>query len=309
MDNSPASAHDGSMPLQEGFRGQRLASVPRPLVAEALRRPITGRLLVTDAGYYPDAADHRMQRPRGTPEVVLIVCASGMGWARVGSGMHRIGAWQALVIPRGVPHEYGADERDPWTIWWAHLMGSDVSKLADCMEATTERPVVPVRAIGRAVALLDEIVTCIERDQSPIRLLDAAGTAWKLLTQISVDRLLPEPGDPLQRAMSYLAERLDGKVKVPELARLVGVSPSHLSTLFRRATGGGVLAHHTALRMARARQLLDTTDATVTEIASELGFDDPFYFSRVFRKHHGMSPSGFRRRHEGYEVADAAFDM
>ncbi|MEV1317715.1 hypothetical protein AB0J14_16720 [Micromonospora arborensis] len=41
------------MPLQEGFRGKRLASVPRPIVAEALRRPITGRLLVTDAGYYP----------------------------------------------------------------------------------------------------------------------------------------------------------------------------------------------------------------------------------------------------------------
>ncbi|WBB69110.1 AraC family transcriptional regulator [Micromonospora sp. WMMD812] len=287
------------MPLQEGFRGQRLASVPRPLVAEALRRPITGRLLVTDAGYYPNAADHRMHRPRGTPEVVLIVCASGMGWARVGSGMHRIGAWQALVIPDGVAHEYGAAEREPWTIWWAHLMGSDVSKLMDCMAATAERPVVPVRAIDRAVALLDEIVTSLERDQSPIRLLGAAGAAWKLLTQISVDRLLPEPGDPLQRAMSYLAERLDGKVSVPELAQLVGVSPSHLSTLFRRATGGGVLAHHTALRMAKARQLLDTTGVTVAKIASEIGFDDAFYFSRVFRRHHGMSPSSFRNRHDG----------
>lgn len=53
MDNPLVTAHDGPMPLQEGFRGKRLASVPRPIVAEALRRPITGRLLVTDAGYYP----------------------------------------------------------------------------------------------------------------------------------------------------------------------------------------------------------------------------------------------------------------
>ncbi|WP_026930884.1 AraC family transcriptional regulator [Glycomyces tenuis] len=284
------------MPIQEGFRGQRLVVVPRPSVAEALRRPVTRRLMVTDTGYYPRAADHRMQRPRGTDEAVVIVCASGMGWARVGSGLHRIGAWQALVIPRGVPHEYGADARDPWTIWWAHLAGTDVPELVESMEVTAARPVVPVRAIERAVALLDEIVSGLERDQSPVRLLGASGAAWKLLTQINVDRVLPGPGDPLQRAMNYLAERLDGKVRVAELARLVGVSPSHLSTLFRRATGGGVLAHHTALRMARARQLLDATEATITEIAFDVGYDDAFYFSRVFRRHHGMSPSDFRHR-------------
>lgn len=96
--------------------------------------------------------------------------------------------------------------------------------------------------------------------------------------------------------MAFLADRLDGTVKVPELAALVGVSPSHLSALFRRATGGGVLAHHTALRMARARQLLDGTDALVGEVAREVGYDDAFYFSRHFRRHHGMSPSDYRAR-------------
>jgi AraC family transcriptional regulator of arabinose operon len=299
MDDPMILVDDGRMPIEEGFRGQRLVVVPRPQVAEALRRPVTRRLLVTDAGYYPAAADHRMQRHRGTDEAIVIVCASGTGWARVGSGMHRLGAWQALVIPRGVRHEYGADARDPWTIWWAHLAGTDVSELVESLDATADRPVVPVRAIDRAVALLDEIVSGLERDQSPVRLLGAAGAAWKLLTQINVDRMLPEPGDPLQRAMNYLAERLDGKVKVPELASLVGVSPSHLSTLFRKSTGGGVLAHHTALRMARARQLLDVTDATITEIAFDVGFDDAFYFSRVFRRHHGMSPTEFRHRDSG----------
>ncbi len=299
LDDPPPGVLYWRMPIAEGFRGHRMVVVPRPQVAEALRRPVTRRLLVTDAGCYPAAADHRMQRPRGIDEAILIVCTSGTGWARVGSAMHRLGAWQALVIPSGVPHEYGADARDPWTIWWAHLAGTDVAELIESLEATADRPVVPVRAIDRAVALLDEIVTGLERDQSPVRLLGAAGAAWKLLTQINVDRLLPEPGDPLQRAMNYLAERLDGKVKVSDLASLVGVSPSHLGALFRKATGGGVLAHHTALRMARARQLLDATDATVTEIAFDLGFDDAFYFSRVFRRHHGMSPSDFRRRYTG----------
>jgi len=51
--------------------------------------------------------------------------------------------------------------------------------------------------------------------------------------------------------------------------------------------------------MARARQLLDVTDATIAEIAHEVGYADAFYFSRHFRRHHGMSPSEYRDRDRG----------
>ena len=288
--------HYVGMPIQEGFRNQRLAVVPRPIVAEALKRPVTRRLVVTDAGYYPSAADHEMNRPRGADETIIIVCASGTGWARIGDTMHRIGSQSALVIPRSVPHAYGADANNPWTIWWCHLSGTDVAELIETLGATTARPIVSIRRIERAVALLDEVVSALERDQSPPRLVGTAGAAWRLITQIIVERATPDQGDPLERAMAYLADRLDGSVRVPELAKLVGISPSHLTTLFRRATGGGVIAHHSALRMARARQLLDGTTQNIASIAEDLGYDDPFYFSRQFRRSHGMSPTQFRQR-------------
>jgi AraC-like DNA-binding protein/quercetin dioxygenase-like cupin family protein len=284
------------MPVHEGFKDQRIVVVPKPLVTEALARPVTRRLFVSVAGYFPLARGHRMQRPRGTDETVVIVCAAGTGWARVGDVTHRIGSQSALIIPRGVPHAYGSDETSPWSIWWCHLTGTDVADLVETLEVSVERPIVPIRRLERAVALLDEIVSSLERDQSPPRLIGTAGAAWKLLTQINVDRVMPVEGDPLQRAMSYLADRLDSTVRVPELAKLVGVSPSHLSALFRKVTGGGVLAHHQSLRMARARQLLDGSAATVASIADELGYTDPLYFSRQFSRFHGMSPTDFRRR-------------
>ncbi|GAA0623608.1 AraC family transcriptional regulator [Kribbella sandramycini] len=270
--------------------------VPRPLVTAALARPVTRRLAVTVAGCFPAAAGHRMQRPRGIDETIVIVCASGMGWARVGETTHRIGSQSALIIPRGVPHTYGADADNPWTIWWCHLSGTDVAELVETLEVSVERPIVPIRRMERAVALLDEIVSTLERGQAPAWLIGTAGAAWKLLTQINVDRVMPADGDPLERAMSYLADRLDSSVRVPELAKLVGVSPSHLSALFRKVTGGGVLAYHQSLRMARARTLLDSSPATVAKIADELGYADPLYFSRQFSRFHGMSPTQFRRR-------------
>lgn len=306
MDERQDPRQAEGMPVQDGFRGQRLVVLPRPLVHEALRRPVTRRLLVTDVGYYPDALDHQMTRPRGTDQTIVIVCTAGTGWARIGDATHRIGAQQALVVPRGVPHSYGADTTRPWTIWWAHLAGTDVGDLLDGLEVSQARPAMDMRTPEKAVALLDEVVSGLERDLTPARLLAASGAAFKLMTQLATDRLLPAPEDPLHRAMNYLGERLDGSVRVADVAGLVGVSPAHLTAMFRKATGGGVLAHQTALRMARARRLLDATDATVTEIARDVGYDDPLYFSRQFRRHHGVSPSGFRARNLEFPPDDAA---
>lgn len=289
----------GRVPIQEGFRDQRLSVVPRRTVVEALARPVTRRLVVTDSGHYPHAVDHLMQRPSGIDETIVIVCVSGTGWANIAGTQHRIGSNTALVIPGGTPHAYGSSDGSPWTIWWCHLRGSDLPELVAEMGVSAAKPVVPVRHIDRAVALLDEITSTLERNHAPASLVGAAGTAWKLLTQIVIDRSLPSPGDPLQRAMLYLSERFDSTVRVSDLAALVGVSPSHLSAQFRRATGGGVLAHQTALRMARARQLLDTTTVPINEIAREVGYDDPFYFSRHFRRLHEASPTEYRERDKG----------
>lgn len=272
--------------------------VPAPVIADALARPVTRRLTVTVAGYFPEAAHHRVRRT-GLAETVVIVCTGGSGWARIGDEQHRVGARQALVIPAGMAHSYGADERHPWSIWWCHMQGTDVPELVQTLDVTATRPLVPVKGVERVVALLDEIVSSLERDQSPTRLRGVAGAAWKLLTQLSVDRVLPDDGDPVERAMTYLTERLDGPVSVTELARIVGLSPSRLSALFHRATGGGVAAHHAALRMNRARVLLDTTDAPIQAIALEVGYPDPLYFSRHFRKHHGLSPTVYRSRDTG----------
>ena len=153
----------------------------------------------------------------------------------------------AALIPPRVPHSYGADDHDPWTIWWCHVRGSDLADLWSAIGADATRPLVSLRAVDRVTVLLDEIVSALERDQSPARLLATAGIAWRLMTQLAVDRRLPEQGEPLERAMRYLEERVDGAIRVSDLARLVGVSTSHLGALFRDATGGGVLAYHTAL--------------------------------------------------------------
>lgn len=273
--------------------------VPRPLVEAALARPVTRRMLVTDAGYFPQASEHGRHRPHGAAETIVILCAAGKGWVQAGGALQRIGSSTAVVIPHAVPHSYGADAHDPWTIWWCHVRGSDVPELLEAVGVTSSRVALSLRAVDRAIALVDEIAASLERATTPARLVATSGMAWRLFTQLAVDRALPEDGTPLERATRYLEQRVDGRIQVPELAAMVGVSASHLAALFRDATGGGVLAYHLAQKMAGARRLLDTTELPVAEIGRAVGMDDPFYFSRQFRRTHGVSPSAYRATRKG----------
>ncbi|MCM3696913.1 helix-turn-helix domain-containing protein [Microbacterium oleivorans] len=287
------------MERADGFEHQRLSVVPRPLVEAALTRPVTRRIVVTDAGYFPRAVDHGRHRPAGAPETIVIVCVAGSGWVETHGQRMRVGTATAIVLPGGIPHSYGADAEDPWTIWWCHVRGTDVGDLLEVAGVTPEKVTLSLRGVERVTALLDEISTSLARDTTPARLIAASGMVWRLFTQLAVDRLLPEHGTPLERALRYLEERVDGNVHVGELAAMVGVSPSHLAALFRDATGGGVIAHHLALKMARARHLLDTTDLPVGEVGRRVGIDDPFYFSRRFRITHGVAPTAYRDQRKG----------
>jgi AraC family transcriptional regulator, arabinose operon regulatory protein len=280
------------------FAGQRVSVVPRPQVAQALRQPATRQLTVVDAGYYPSAFGHERRRDKGTRNVIVMLCVSGTGTVEVEGASFQMGPSSYAVLPAFVPHAYRSSQDRPWTIWWVHLLGAEIGDLTRIL-MRDHRPVVRIRSVDRAVALFDELLALLERNLSPANILASSGVAWQLLTRLAADSSLPNDGSPLERAMQYLENRVDGTIQVGELAALVGVSPSHLSALFRQATGSGPAAFHIAVKMTRARSLLDTTSLPVAEVAHLAGYADALYFSRHFRRHHGISPSTYRAQAKG----------
>lgn len=285
-------------PDPRAFDGQRICVIPEPQVELALRQTATRQLTVVDAGYYPRAAGHRRGRDRGSRDVVVMLCVAGRGTVTVDGSAFAVGPSTYVVLPAFVPHAYAADSEDPWTIWWVHLRGAEIGDLTR-MLMTEGRPMSRIRSVDKAAALFDELVSLLEGRLSPAHLLAASGVAWQLLTRLAADSALPSDDSPLERAMRHLEARVDATVPVAELASLVALSPSHLTTLFRRATGGGPAAFHTGLKMSRARTLLDTTSLTVAQVAARVGYEDPLYFSRLFRRRHGVSPTAYRAQAKG----------
>lgn len=291
--------HTGHVSIADGFPGQKLIVLPRPLVRSALSRPGTAHLVVTDCGYFPEARAHGMRRSVGIDQAVVIACVRGAGWCEIGGQRHRIGAGQVLVIPPGAPHAYGADPDDPWTLWWLHVTGPDLAELLRVSRLTAQTPVRTVADVYRVVALIEETIRSLERDPTGRSLLMASGAAWHLLTILSASPRAGDEASPADRAGDYLREHLSERVSVADLADMAQLSPSHFAALFRRRFGIPVLRYQTELRMARARELLDTTTLPVAEVAREVGYGDPFYFSRQFSALHGTTPRQYRSQHKG----------
>lgn len=287
--------------MRSGFAGERLRILPAPIAAEAADAPLTRRLLITDCGYFPHAALHMRSRPKGARQAIVIMCTEGNGWCRLTNGSHPVSAGQALVVPAEVPHSYGSDDTSPWSVWWMHVTGIDVPELVEATGVTASSPVIPVTQLPRAVSLVDEAVTAMEKDESPSSLATASGAAWHLFALLAGGRHQPGDGrpDPVALAIACLQQDLSVKTSVTELAATVRLSPSHLSTLFRKATGCGPGEYQTRLRMSASRDLLDNTDLRVSAIGRHVGYADSYYFARQFRAAHGMTATQYRSRAKG----------
>jgi two-component system response regulator YesN len=86
----------------------------------------------------------------------------------------------------------------------------------------------------------------------------------------------------------------DPDLSLDEVAAQVNLSPSYLSAVFSHETGVTFKSYLTKLRIDRARELLRTTNLKSFEVAYQSGYNDPHYFSYIFRKNTGLTPQGFR---------------
>ena len=102
----------------------------------------------------------------------------------------------------------------------------------------------------------------------------------------------------IARSIAFARENLTRSLTVADLAKVANISEAYFYILFQRQTGFTPMDYFIRLRMHRACQLLDTTDQPIREIAAEVGYADPLYFSRAFRTVHALSPRAYRERNK-----------
>ncbi|MDE5586238.1 MAG: AraC family transcriptional regulator [Muribaculaceae bacterium] len=287
--------------LSEGFSGQRSIVIPRIILDAASSDPILSGLHITAIGYYPKAYNHYRQRDIPIEDNILFYCASGKGWYRVRETTHEVKPNAFFILPAGVSHSYGALRDDPWTIYWIHFRGT----LASCYSGSCQKPfcLKPTAESGIRAAsdLFEEIYSVIDRNFTIEGLRYAAALLNHYIGLLMYMKDCGNTGeskgeqDIVDSAVRFLEENIERTVTLSMLSEYTGFSASYLSALFRQKTGHPPLAFFNILKIKQACRLLTESNMKVNSICHKVGIQDPFYFSRLFTKLMGISPSEYRK--------------
>ena len=272
--------------------------------------------LVLHASQVQFAPSGRLGFARVESRMVLL-CRAGGGEVRVNGRTHRLRAGATLVLPWGHAISYHADDVDPFLVGGAHLVPAhDVEApihasiphdprhaLAGCAWrrddpglATSDVVVSSAVRHPALTGLTHYAISLFERGRPADDELQALGTLMchELRTlDRPADTTTDLPAD-LRRVISYVEDHLEHSVTVGSLAAVAGCSEATLTRHFRQHLGAAPMAWVIRRRMTHATQLLRTTELPVAQVARRCGVPDPYYFSRLFREHHGTAPSTWR---------------
>lgn len=285
--------------IPEGFSSQRLVRRSNEWRRTALNGPISREFCITDIGHFPETRLHWVDRKAGTSEHILIYNRTGTGRTFIGDRSWTVPPEHILMIPKNVAHSYGADEAAPWSIYWLHFDGASSDEIFELLKVSAQRPLLSVGRIEGLLPLFESTLEVASQQSDPE---DAPLLSEHLLHIVNkLRRGIREKDRPearvdprIEAAMNFMRANLDRSCSLDEIARAVGLSIPQFSNLFRSHAGTSPLRFFTRWRMQRAAQWLARSQDPVSLVAEQIGYEDAFYFCRVFRQHVGLSPQQYR---------------
>lgn len=297
--------------IAEGFKGEKAIVTPYNIRLLQSKNEITQQLFVTHIGYYPDANYHFRERENGTPENIFIYCDKGKGWVEYDNEKFMLTENHFFILPANEKHAYGADRKNPWSIYWFHFNGDNINmftsiigKLINIAESDKSRH-------RDRIQLFDEMFQNLEMGYNPENLeyitfcLMHFMASLKYIPQYREIKKVKE-SDIIQKSIIYMKENLENKIGLNNIALAVGYSASHLNTLFVQRTSISPVEYYNQLKIQRACTYLQFSELKLKEIAFRLNYYDQFHFSKAFLKEMEITPKEYRKRYQenNYECFD-----
>jgi len=288
--------------IKDGFRGQKLIVLPHDIINSLKNNILTTQLYLTHIGFFPLANNHFVERSLGSEDYILIYCIGGEGWYRTSGLTEKIYPGEFFVIPAKSYHQYGTHKKNPWSIYFLHFNG----RLAEILyQKIAAEPKILLTTDADRKKLFEHIYKVLDTGYSTNNLEHANMMLWQVLNTFIFKDYFPDKSGnaslnhstenfSIKEAITYMRRNLDKKILLKELANIAGLSISRFSSVFKEATGFAPNDYFIRLKIQKACQYLDLTDKRIKEISHLVGIDDPYYFSRLFKKIIGKSPIQYR---------------
>lgn len=292
--------------IKSGFMGERAIILPTSIVDEFKLTELGSLLHITDIGFYPKASYHfRSRTKEEANHYILIYCLEGEGWFELNGQTQKVVANQVFILPKGQAHRYGSKSSHSWTIYWIHFDGTRAGFFAEGFDKPLM--VLPEKdsRIEERIKLFEELYSTLKNGYSKNNLEFSITTLFYFLGSLKYlsnfrasvhSDESPQQVDVAEDAIHFMRENIRKRISLKEMAEYVGFSSSHFSALFQMKTGYSPLHYFNHLKIQEVCHFLDFTEMKVNQISMLFGFEDPFYFSRLFTKTMGYTPSDYRKK-------------
>ena len=224
--------------------------------------------------------------------------ASGRGVYRCADTAHALSAGDLFLVYPETIVSYAADPEQPWEYYWVGFHGADARRLIRLAGFSPERLVLRP---GDGARDLHALLAAIYKARGSKPSDDAAmtGRLYLFLSRLIADgEGAPRQGQDgvcFEKAVKFIGLNFGRPLTVGDIAGHVALSRSQLYRIFRRESGLSPIEFLNTYRVNEACGLLRRHNLTVSQAAASVGFGDPLYFSRMFRKIKGVPPSAYRK--------------
>ncbi len=286
--------------IADGFAGQRLVIVPRERLEATRGLPVIRDLQVTHIGHFGPAPDHFVERQHGTAEFILIYCLAGQGHCKTGGRDWPIATGDAIILRPRAAHTYHAHPGDPWTIFWFHFTGE---RAADYLAALGLEEDSPILHAPRPNALRQAFEESYRHALHGFSDSSLLGLSTGLARLVGLLRIYSRPRglrthrteDRVLSAIRRMQAEPTRAWSLDELATEAGMSAPYFCEMFRKQVGCPPMQFVIRQRIQMACALMHEPGLSIAQIAARTGYEDAYYFSRLFRRHTGQSPQEYRR--------------
>lgn len=196
---------------------------------------------------------------------------------------------------------YKADDKDPWHYSWVAFDGANAEYYLK--RANIKQGQILVEKCNQEI-LEDSFTRLLQVDMDdPVRDMKFISLLYNVLSALQVDADAKEtlhnmryPYLYVKKAIKYIQENYDKNISVTEIADYLSLERKYFSRIFKDHLNASPNSYIANYRFMKACELLESTPMNVAQIAEKVGYDNPFSFSRAFKKQKGMSPSRYREQ-------------
>lgn len=220
---------------------------------------------------------------------------------------YEIQAGQGFLICPGLINTYFADEHDPWKYVWVEFDGLRASESLRYAGLTAAQPIYRADDEAQSAQVRDLMLYIAEHsDASALHLIGYLCLFEDALMQSSSTRVSAQENQLkdfyIQEAVNYIEQNYQRNLTVEEVADACRLNRSYFSKLFKDNVGCPPQEFLIRVRLAKAAELMCSSNAPISEIAVRCGYSNQFHFSRAFKKHYGVPPQKWRAQNRKHHV-------